>query len=58
MDIPVQVVEEGVIQALGPPDEGGSGLYTTDVKRGDEGILSDPAVSIAGREPTRGLRVH
>ena len=39
VDIPVQVVEEGVIQALGPPYEGGSGLYTTDVKKRDGGTL-------------------
>ena len=38
VDIPVQVVEEGVIQALGPPYKGGSGLYTTDVKKGTLGV--------------------
>ena len=38
VDIPVQVVEEGVIQALGPSYKGGSGLYTTDVNKGTLGV--------------------
>lgn len=38
VSILVQVVEEGVIQALGSPYKGGSGLHTTDVKKGTLGV--------------------